>query len=188
MRQSASTRSLGDHDIAPLLTHNDDIRLSARRSVTCTRRIRYAHRRGSLRCRPDTDWWAHLVGALRVSPHKHCATHPQKKNGGRSGPASVPVTVQKERGVGDATRRARSQQPAVRATRKSPSGLFSPLDWRLLTREHHRIAVEAGASRAAGQRVARARIHSPVNRIVAETARPATARDLGPRSPEWRTN
>ena len=27
---------------------------------------------------------------------------------------------------------------------------------------HHRIAVEAGASRAAGQRVARARIHSPV--------------------------
>ena len=26
-----------------------------------------------------TDWWAHVVGARRVRPHKHCATHPPKK-------------------------------------------------------------------------------------------------------------
>src|SRR6186997_205107 len=34
-------------------------------------------------------WWAHLVGALRFPPYEHCAGHPPKKNGGRSGPASV---------------------------------------------------------------------------------------------------
>ena len=72
--------------------------------------------------------------------------------------------------------------------KKKPERALLAARLETMTREHHRIAVEAGASRAAGQRVARARIHSPVNRIVAETARPATARDLGPRSPEWRTN
>jgi hypothetical protein len=39
------------------------------------------------------DWRAHSS-----SPHKHCATHPPKKNGGRSGPASVPSAT-KEREV-----------------------------------------------------------------------------------------
>jgi len=26
----------------------------------------------------SAEWWAHLVGALRVYPHKHWADHPQK--------------------------------------------------------------------------------------------------------------
>jgi len=27
----------------------------------------------------DARWWAHLVGALRVHPHQHCAKYPSKK-------------------------------------------------------------------------------------------------------------
>jgi len=28
------------------------------------------------------EWWAHLVGALRVHPHKHWADHPPQKDRG----------------------------------------------------------------------------------------------------------
>jgi hypothetical protein len=30
--------------------------------------------------RQNCRWWAHLVGALRVHPHKHCADYPPKKD------------------------------------------------------------------------------------------------------------
>src|SRR5712692_3539750 len=30
----------------------------------------------------STQWWAHLVGALRVHPHKHYANHPPQKDRG----------------------------------------------------------------------------------------------------------
>jgi hypothetical protein len=26
------------------------------------------------------EWWTHLVGALRVHPHKHCANYPPQKD------------------------------------------------------------------------------------------------------------
>ncbi len=32
------------------------------------------------RPRQATRWWAHLVGALRVHPHKHCANFPPQKD------------------------------------------------------------------------------------------------------------
>src|ERR1700676_8538 len=28
------------------------------------------------------EWWAHLVGALRVHPHKYCANYPPQKDRG----------------------------------------------------------------------------------------------------------
>jgi hypothetical protein len=32
--------------------------------------------------RNDAEWWAHLVGALRVHPHKHYANYPSQKDRG----------------------------------------------------------------------------------------------------------
>jgi hypothetical protein len=33
----------------------------------------------------SAQWWAHLVGALRVHPHKHCANYPPQKDRENSG-------------------------------------------------------------------------------------------------------
>jgi len=47
----------------------------------------------------SAQWWAHLVGALRVHPHKHDANYPPQKDRGfaRGGrvevdPTSLPIT------------------------------------------------------------------------------------------------
>jgi len=37
------------------------------------------------------QWWAHLVGALRVHPHKHWADYPPQEVGGLAEGARVDV-------------------------------------------------------------------------------------------------
>jgi len=45
------------------------------------------------RPRQATRWWAHLVGALRVHPHKHCANFPPQKDRGCPRGERVPTRI-----------------------------------------------------------------------------------------------
>jgi hypothetical protein len=49
------------------------------RGAAMSTRARPQHNATTPCDRSGDQWWAHLVGALRVQPHKHCADYPPQK-------------------------------------------------------------------------------------------------------------
>jgi len=69
----------------------------------------------------DAEWWARLVGALRVHPHKHYANYPLQKDRGFARGALVYVSSNCHRQVGNCS------PCGVRATVSTVSSLPSSL-------------------------------------------------------------
>ena len=64
-----------------------------------------------------TGWWAHLVGALRVHPHKHYANHPPQEDRGPSGILGCERCVPKSFGFRPA------RMPAIIESRRLSRGV-----------------------------------------------------------------
>ena len=77
-------------------------------------------------------WWAHLVGALRVHPHKHCANYPPQKDRGAT--ASGRILHRSARGQ---CLESPTREHSMALLTVVPRGLRLPLARQGLTRFPH---------------------------------------------------